>query len=92
MDLESNLTMIENVEFEEKVKINDLVLPPKPIALAEIEVSDIKQEPIVEKNQHAAYESDLDVKKTFQLKLEENILNLYKELKIVCRLLFCVIT
>ena len=80
MDLESNLAMIENVEFEEKVDIDDLVLPPKPIVLAEIEVSDIKQEPIVEKNQHAAYESDLDVKKTFQLKLEENILNLYKEL------------
>ena len=63
MDLESNLAMIENVEFEEKVDIDDLVLPPKPIALAEIEVNEIKQEPIVEKNQHAAYKSDLDVKK-----------------------------
>ena len=82
MDLESNLAMIESVEFEEKVDIVDLVLPPKPMALAEIEVSDIKQEPIVEKNQHAAYESDLDVKKAFQLKMEENILKLYKELDI----------
>ena len=83
MDLESNLAMIENVEFEEKVDIDDLVLPPKPIALAEIEVGDIiKQEPIVEQNQHAAYESDLDVKKAFQLKMEENILKLYKELDI----------
>ena len=79
MDLESNLAMIENVEFEEKVDIDDLVLPSKPIALAEI---DIKQEPIVEQNQHAAYESDLDVKKAFQLKMEENILKLYKELDI----------
>ena len=38
MDLESNLAMIENVEFEEKVDIDDLVLPPKPIAMTEIEV------------------------------------------------------
>ena len=82
MDLKSNLAMIENVEFEEKVDIDDLVLPPKPIALGEIEISDIKQELIVEKNQHAAYESDLDVKKAFQLKMEENILELYKELDI----------
>jgi len=82
MDLESNLAMIENVEFEEKVDIDDLVLPPNPIANSEIEVSEIKREPIVEQNQHAAYESDLDVKKAFQLKMEENILKLYKELDI----------
>ena len=36
----------------------------------------------MEKNQHAAYESDLDVKKAFQLKMEENFLELYKELDI----------
>ena len=80
MDSESNLAMIENVEFEEKIDIGDLVLPPKPIELAEIEVSDIKQEPIVEKNQHAVYESGLDVKKAFQQKMEQNILEFYKEL------------
>ena len=74
--------MMENTEFEEKVDIDDLVLPPKPIALAENEVSDIKQEPIEEQNQHADYESDIDLKKAFQLKMEENILKLYKELDI----------
>ena len=41
----SNLDMLENIEFEEKVDIDDLVLPSEPMKLAEIE---IKQEPLKE--------------------------------------------
>lgn len=51
----SNLDMLENIEFEEKVDIDDLVLPSEPMKLAEIE---IKQEPVEEKEQIAAFESD----------------------------------
>ena len=56
------------LEFEEKVDIDDLVLPSKPM----------KQ---VEKgNQHAAFESDHDEGKKLKLKMKENILKLYEEL------------
>ena len=48
MDLQSNLTMMENIEFEEKVNINNLLLPSKPIKLAKIEIHDIKQEPFIQ--------------------------------------------
>ena len=66
-----DLTMIESIEFEEKVDIDDLVLPPKPIKAEEIEINDVKQEPLEEKNQHAACESDHDVGKKFKEKMEE---------------------
>ena len=69
--------MLENIEFEEKVDIDDLVLPSEPMKLAEIE---IKQEPVEEKEQIAAFESDHDKGKKFKLKMEENILKLYEEL------------
>ena len=72
MDLQSNLTMMENIEFEEKVNIDNLRLPSKPIKLAKIEIHDIKQEPlVVEKH----FESNLDVGK----KMKENISKLYQE-------------
>ena len=69
--------MLENIEFEEKVDIDDLALPSEPMKLAEIE---IKQEPVEEKEQIAAFESDHDKGKKFKLKMEENILKLYEEL------------
>ena len=43
-----DLTMIESIEFEEKVDIDDIVLPSKPMKMAVIEIKDIKQEPIEE--------------------------------------------
>ena len=46
------------MEFEEKVDIDDLVLPPKPMKMVETEVSDIKQEPHEEENKHAVLESE----------------------------------
>ena len=73
----SNLDMLENIEFEEKVDIDDLVLPSEPMKLAEIE---IKEEPVEEKEQVAALESDHDKGKKSKLKMEESILKLYKEL------------
>ena len=80
MDLQSNLAMMEDIKFEEKVDIDDLVLPSKPIKMAKIEIDDIKQEPLEEENQHAVFESDPDVGKKFKVKMEENILKLCEEL------------
>ena len=67
MDLHSNLAMMEDIKFEEKVDIDDLVLPSKPIKVAEIEMHDIKQEPLEDENQHAASESDPDLGKNFKV-------------------------
>ena len=60
--------MMEGIEFEEKVDIDDLVLPSKPMKQVEKE------------NQHAAFESDHDAGKKLKLKMKENILELYEEL------------
>ena len=46
------------MEFEEKVDIDDLVLPPKSMKMIETEISDIKQEPLEEENKHAVFKSD----------------------------------
>ena len=64
---------MENVEFEEKVDLDTLVLHSKPLKLAEIEINDIKQEPIELEKQHTAIESDHDVQKKIRLTMEENI-------------------
>ena len=48
MDFQPNLAVMEDTEFEEKVNIDDLVLPSNLINLAEIEINDIKEEPIEE--------------------------------------------
>ena len=69
-----------NTEFEEKVDIDDLVLPSKPLKLAEIEVNDIKQEPFEDEKQNTAFESDHNEGKKFKLKMEESILGVYEEL------------
>ena len=79
MDLRSNLAMMEDIEFEEEVEIDDLVLCPKPIKVAEIEIDDIKQEPLEEENLQAASESDHDVGKKFKEKMEEKFLKLCEE-------------
>ena len=34
IDLQSNLEMMEDIDFEGKVDIDDVVLPPKPIKVA----------------------------------------------------------
>ena len=46
MNLQLNLAMMEDIEFEEKVDIDVLVLPSKPMKSAEIEINNIKQEPL----------------------------------------------
>ena len=81
-DLQKNLAMMENTEFEEKVDIDDLVFPSKPINLSEIEIQDIKEEPLEEEEQHAVFESNHDLGMKFKLKMEENLLKLYEELDI----------
>ena len=44
--------MMENIDFEEKVDIDDLVLPSKSMEVGKIEINDIKQEPLEEAEQH----------------------------------------
>jgi hypothetical protein len=80
MDLQSNLAMMKNIEFEEKVDIDDLVFPSKPMKSAEIEINDIKQETLEEEKKDSALKSDHDESKKFKLKMEENILKLFEEL------------
>ena len=79
LDLQSNLEMMENTEFEEKVDIDDLVLPSKPTKMAEIEINDVKEEQLEE--QHATFESAQDIGKKFKLKMKENILKLCEKLE-----------
>ena len=71
---------MENVEFEEKVDLDTLVLPSKPIKFEEIGIDDIKQEAIEEREHQAASESNNNEGNKFQLKMEENILKLCEEL------------
>ena len=68
--------MMENMEFEEKVNIADLVLPSKPMKLEDIEINDIKQEPLDKENPYVALKSDYDAGNNFRRKMEENILEL----------------
>ena len=77
--------MTENIDFEEKVDIEDLVLPSEPTQLAEMEINkiiDVKKEPfeVYEEQKPAAFESVHVGKKEYKLKIEEAILKLYEEL------------
>ena len=45
MELQSTFELIDSIEFEEKVNIEDLVLPSEPTAILNAENIDIKQEP-----------------------------------------------
>ena len=82
MDLQSSLEMTESIDFEEKVDIEDLVLPSEPTKLAEMEILDIKKEPfeVYEEQKHVAFESAHVVRKEYKLKIEETILKLFEEL------------
>ena len=37
--------MMENIEFEEKIDIDDLVLPPNSMKVSDIDIMNIKEEP-----------------------------------------------
>jgi hypothetical protein len=76
LNLQSNLAILENTEFEEKVDIDNLVLPSKAMKSAEIEIHGIKQESLEEET---TFESDNDIRKKFKLEMKENILKLYEE-------------
>ena len=67
---------MENSEFEEKVNIDDLVLPSKLIDLAEIEIDDIKKEPIEEEKKPSIFETDHDVAVGKKIQVAEKILKL----------------
>ena len=80
----SNLDMLEHIEFEEKVDIDDLVLPSELMKLPETEINAVKEEPfegsVDEEERCAAPESAHDRKKQYELEIKETILKLYEEL------------
>ena len=59
MDLQSSLEMAGSIDFEEKVDIEDLVMPTEPTKLAEMEMLDVKKEPfeVYEGQKSTAFES-----------------------------------
>ena len=74
---------MENMEFEEKVDIDNLVLPSKPITLENMDlqsnltmIENVEFEEKIDINT----ELDHDEGKEFKLKMEENILKMYQEL------------
>ena len=73
-DTLSDLTMIDNIEFEEKVDIGTLVLTTEPLKIPKIEFTDNENE-LLENAR-----SNCEERKEFTLKMEENILKLYEEL------------
>ena len=79
MDFQSNLSLMESIDFEEKVDIKDLILPSKPSKMDTLEILDVKEEPL-EENKCTAFESVHDRKKQYKLKIEDTILKLYEEL------------
>ena len=76
--------MMENIEFEEKVDIDDLVLPSKLMKLPEMEIHAVKKEPfegsVHEEEKCTASESAHGRKKQYKLEIKETILKLYEEL------------
>ena len=81
MDLQS--TMV-NIEFEEKVDIDNLVFPSELVKLPEMEIHAVKEEPfegsVDEEERCIALESAHDIKKQYKLEIKETILKLYEEL------------
>ena len=49
-ELQSTFEFIDSIEFEEKVNIEDLVLPSEPTTILNMENIDIKQEPVEQSN------------------------------------------
>ena len=84
MDLQSNFATMENIEFEEKVDIHDLVLPSELMKLPEMEIHAVKEEPFEgsfhEEEGCTSSESAHNRKKQYKLEIEEAILKLYEEL------------
>ena len=81
LNMQSDVVMMKNSEFEEKNNIDDLVLPSNLINLAEIEIDDIKEEPIEEEKTPSIFETGHDVVAVGKkLQMEVNILKLYEEL------------
>ena len=44
--LQSTFTLINSIKFEEKIDIDDLVLPPKQTGTPNMDTSNFKQEPV----------------------------------------------
>ena len=49
-ELQSTFELIDNIEFEEKVDIEDLVSHSEPTGIPNLETIDIKEEPLEQKS------------------------------------------
>ena len=72
IDTQSDLAMIDNIEFEEKVDIETLVLMAEPTKVPRIEFADDNNELLVRRIH--------EERRNFDLNMEENIFNLFEEL------------
>ena len=45
-ELQSTFELIDNIEFEEKVNIEDLMLPSDSTGISNLETIDMKEEPL----------------------------------------------
>ena len=75
IDTQSDLAMIDNIEFEEKADIEKLVLMAEQTKVPNIEFSDNENELL--ENARSIH----DARNNFDLKMEENILKLFDELE-----------
>ena len=73
-DVQSDLNMIDNIEFEEKVDIKKIVLIAEPTKIPKIEFADNENE------QLESAESIHEERNNFSFKMEENISKLCEEL------------
>ena len=73
-ELQSTFELIDNIEFEEKVDIEDLVLPSEPTDILKAETKEIKEEPLEQSNNNTmpihAIKSDISNMETIDIKEE----------------------
>ena len=79
--LQSALALANNIKFEEKIDIADLVLPSEPEGTQNMENIDIKEEPM-ETQFLSAHEEN---KQDFSDVMEKDIANLFEELDMMSR-------
>ena len=78
IDSQLALSLVDNIEFEEKVDIENLVLPSKPMIIPKTEFTD-KEEEMLENAEPLNKEIN-NGRNNFKLKMEKGILKLCQEL------------
>ena len=78
-EYQTTLALRENITFDEKVDIEDLVLPSEQTGTPNIEKIDIKEEPMDSQYSSAHERRKQDVSSTFHDELEIDITKLFEE-------------